>query len=125
MGIGTSANGKRLVLLLWILVGFFYFYLSFDYIRASMNDESLADYLQYLVQIAGTEQRPAKEIRTLILLKAEQLELPVRSEQIRVLGIGDTLKVSLNYQVDIQIPVLQTAVYSKQFEHTVRYRRIY
>ena len=89
-----------------------------------MNDESLTDYLKYVVQIAGTEQRPAKEVRTLILLKAEELNLPVQGEQIRVLGGGDSLKVSLNYQVDIEIPLIQKSVYSKQFEHTVKYRKI-
>ena len=88
-----------------------------------MNDESLTDYLKYVVQIAGTEQRPAKEVRTLILLKAEELNLPVQGEQIRVLGGGDSLKVSLNYQVDIEIPLIQKSVYSKQFEHTVKYRK--
>jgi len=124
MGISTRAQGKRLVLLLWILVGFFYFYLSFDYIRVSRSDQSLADYLQYVVQIAGTEQRPAREVRALILIKAEELELPVQGEQIRVRGGGDTLNVILNYHVDIEIPLLQRAVYSKEFEHTAKYRKI-
>ena len=69
----ASANAKRIVLLLWVLVAFFYFYLSYDYIRVTMNDKAFVDYLQYVVQIAGNEHRPAKEIRALILVKAEQL----------------------------------------------------
>ena len=27
----------------WILVAFFYFYLSFDYLRVEMNDDRMAD----------------------------------------------------------------------------------
>jgi len=113
---------KRLVLLVWILVAFFYFYLSYDYIRANMNDRQFADYLQYVVQIAGLENRPAKEIRALILVKAEELSLPVRGEQITILGGGNTLNVSVNYDVDIDIPLLQRQIYTKKFEHMAKYQ---
>ena|SRR2546421_11891870 len=114
---------KRLVLLVWILVAFFYFYLSYDYIRANMNDRQFADYLQYVVQIAGGENRPAKEIRALILVKAEELSLPIRGEQITIRGGGDSLNVSVNYDVDIEIPLLQRQIYTKKFEHLAKYQR--
>ncbi len=114
---------KRLVLLVWVLVAFFYFYLSYDYIRANMNDRQFADYLQYVVQIAGGENRPAKEIRALILVKAEELSLPIRGEQITILGGGDSLNVSVNYDVDIEIPLLQHQIYTKKFEHLAKYQR--
>ena len=52
-------NAKRLVLLFWILVAFFYFYLSFDYFRVDMNDDRMADYVRYVVQLAGNESRSA------------------------------------------------------------------
>ena len=117
-----APTAKRLVLLVWILVAFFYFYLSWDYIRANMNDKQFGDYLQYVVQIAGPEYRPSKEIRALILVKAEELSLPIRGEQITILGGGDSLKVSVSYDVDIDIPLLQRQIYSKKFEHFVRYK---
>lgn len=118
----SRANVKRLVLLIWLLVAIFYFYLSYDYIRVSMKDREFADYVQYVVQIAGVEQRPAKEVRALILVKAEQLSLPVRGEQITVLGRGDTLDVTVNYDVDIEVPLVRREIYSKTFEHRVKYR---
>src|SRR5438105_12041392 len=118
-----TANTKRAVLLLWVLVAFFYFYLSYDYIRANMNDRQFADYLQYVVQIAGGENRPAKEIRALILVKAEELSLPIRGEQITIRGGGDSLNVSVNYDVDIEIPLLQRQIYTKKFEHVTKYQQ--
>lgn len=120
----TSAGGhaKRIVLLTWILVAFFYFYLSYDYVRVTMNDKQFADYVQYVVQIAGNEQRPAKEVRALILVKAEELSLPVKGEEITVLGGGDSLNVALNYDVDIEIPLLQRQIYTKKFQHTIKYK---
>ena len=91
----ASPNTKRLVLLSWLLVAVFYFYLSYDYIRASMNDRKFADYVRFVVQTAGNEDRPAKEIRTLILLKAQELSLPIRAGQIGIRGRGQNLNVSI------------------------------
>ena len=118
----SSSHAKRLVLLTWLLVGFFYFYLSWGYIRVTMDDQQFGDYLQYVVNVAGSEERPAKEIRALILVRAEQLSLPLRGEQITILGGGRTLNVRVNYQVDIEIPVLQSTVYTKEFNHYAQYQ---
>jgi len=78
-------------LMLWVLVALFYFYLSYDYIRATSNDKELGGYLKYIVQIAGSENRPTKEIRALILVKADELSLPVhgdRESRARATGCG-------------------------------------
>jgi hypothetical protein len=118
----SGPNLKRLVFLLWLTVAFFYFYLSYDYIRASMADKKFADYLQYVVQIAGTDNRPSKEIRALILVKAQELSLPIRGEQITILGGGQSLNVSVDYDVDIEVPLLQRQIYTKRFEHLAKYQ---
>ena len=123
MATATSVTAKRVVLLLWVLVAFFYFYLSYDYIRVTMSDRQFEDYLQYVVQIAGNEQRPAKEIRELLLVKAEELSLPVNGNGITVMGGGDSLNVGVNYDVDIDIPLIQRQIYTKHFVHTARYQR--
>jgi hypothetical protein len=122
MPIAQGATAKRIVLLLWVLVAIFYFYLSYDYIRVTMNDRQFEDYLQYVVQIAGTERRPAREVRALILVKAEALSLPVKGDQITIMGGADSLNVSVNYDVDIDIPLIQRQVYEKHFEHKVKYQ---
>jgi len=113
---------KRLVFLLWIMVAFFYFYLSYDYIRVMKHDQQFADYLHHVVQIAGTEERPPKEIRALLLVRAEQLSLPIRGEQIAVAGGGQSLSVSVKYDVDIEIPLVQREIYTRRFEHKERFQ---
>jgi hypothetical protein len=123
MGIKPGPNGKRLVLLLWLLVTIFYFYLSYDYIRATMNDREFREYVAYLVQVAGTERRPPKEIRQLILLKADQLMLPIREDQVSVKGIGTTLDVTVDYQVDVEVPLFERVVYTKAFHHDAKYHQ--
>src|SRR5437667_12043492 len=103
----TCPHVKRLVLLSWILVAVFYFYLSYDYIRVSMNDRKFADYVQFVAQTAGTENRPAKEVRALILIKAQELSLPVRGEQIGINGRGENLRSSVEYCIETEIAFVQ------------------
>jgi hypothetical protein len=112
---------KRLVLLVWVFVALFYFYLSWDYVWASMNDKQFGEYLQHVVQIAAPESRPSKDIRALILVKAEELSLPIRGDQITILGGGDNLNVTVSYDVNIEIPLIQHQIYTKKFEHVVKY----
>jgi hypothetical protein len=120
-----GAASKRLVLLLWILVAFYYFYISYDYIRVTMNDQEFGDYVRRVVQLAGTDQRPPREVRALLLDKAAELSLPVRGDQIEVRGRGSSLNVKIAYDVDIEIPVLDRSVYTKRFEHNGGYQEIH
>jgi hypothetical protein len=122
MAVGHTTQAKRLVLLLWVLVAFFYFYLAYDYIRVTSNDRQFNEYLQHVVQLAGNEGRSSKEIRDLLVVKAEELALPITREQILVRNNGGTLDITVNYDADIEIPLLRREVYTKKFEHTVRYQ---
>src|SRR5262245_46537951 len=96
---GETSKARRLVLLVWVLVACFYFHLAYDYIRVTTNDRQFADYLHFVVQLAGNDGRPAKEVRELLLVKAEQLSLPVRGDQILIRGQRDSLNISVNYDV--------------------------
>ena len=121
MAEAPKPQSRRLVLLVWVLVAVFYFYLSYDYIRVSNNDRIFAEYLAYVVQLAGSEGRPSKEVRELILVKADELGIPLSGETIQVLGGGPTLTVSLDYQGAIEIPFFERVVYRKKFSHDVKY----
>ena len=112
---------RRFVLLAWLLVIVVYFYLSYDYIRVRLNDGELQTYLDYVVQLAGNENRQAKEVRALILVKADELGLPIRGEQIQISGERQNLKVSVSYGVDIELPGLRRVLYHKTFDHISAY----
>ena len=123
MAEATSVNGKRLVLLFWVLVAAFYFYLTFDYIRVAMNNDKLGEYARYVVQLAGNESRTPREIKALLLVRADELGVPLHSDQIKVQGRGVSLKVSLKYDIDIDVPIFPSGFYAKHYEHTVSYRQ--
>jgi len=119
----AKSRGKQLVLLVWVLVLIFYIYISYDYVRVQMTDDKFADALQHIVQVAGTERRTYKEIRSLILVRAEDLGLPIRVEQIAIKGSGPSLNVTVDYDVDIDIPIFRHGFYSKHYEHKASYRQ--
>jgi len=114
---------KRIVLGVWIVVAFYYFYVSYDYIRTEMNDDRMAAYAHYVFQLAAAEARTPKEVRALLLVKADELHIPLKPEHIKVLGSGAGLKVSLEYDVNIDVPIFQYGFYSKHYEHSVSYRQ--
>ena len=112
-----------MALVAWLLVAVFYFNLAYDYARVTMHDDKFAQYLEYVVRVAGTEHRPSREVRALLLVKAEELNLPIRGEQIAIKGDGSTLSVAVNYEVDIQIPIFERGIYRKEFLHKSAFRQ--
>ena len=121
--VDASLNRKRLVLLFWVLIAAFYFYLSYDYIRVAMNNDKLGQYVHYVVQLAGNESRSQREIKALLLVRADELGVPLNPDQIRIQGSGQNLKVAVVYDVDIEVPILRSGFYSKHYEHKVSYRQ--
>ena len=118
----TRLVNAKVALFLWALVAFFYFYLSYEYIQVTMQDKQFVDYLQYVVQLAGAEDRPAKEVKELLLVKAEQLALPLRTDQIVIKGGGLSLNIIVHYDVDIEIPLIQHEIYTEVFDHDIKYQ---
>lgn len=116
-------RARRLVLLVWCLVAFFYFYLSYDYIRVTRNDDHFAEYLDHLLQLAGSQNRPPSEIRALLLERAVELGLPINGSQISIRDAGSNLQVAVSYDVDIDVPIFERGLYVKRFEHTAGYKR--
>jgi len=119
----SKSHAKRLVLLFWVLVLIFYFYLSYDYIRISSADTKFQDYLEHVVQLAGNDNRPSKETRALILVKADELGIPIQGDQISILGGGNTLNVAVSYDVEIDVPIFRKGFYTKHFDHKASYRQ--
>ena len=116
----TRQNAK-VALLIWAVVAFLYFYLSYNYVQVTMHDKQFVDYLQFVVQLAGTENRSAKDIKELLLVKADQLSLPVSNDQIAIKGIGQSLNIIVKYDVGIDFPLTQRQIYTKAFAHDIKF----
>jgi len=120
----SKTRVRLLVLSLWILLAAFYFSLAYDYIVASSKDKTFDEYLQYIVEVCGDDRRPVNEVRTLVLTRAEELMINLRGDQVSVSGYGQTLKIRVNYMVDINMPFFGQSIYRKVFLHEAVYRNI-
>lgn len=119
-----NPNIRRVVLLLWVLLAFIYSSLTYDYIVAGNKDRKLDEYLQYVVQVAGDDHRPSKEVRALVLVKADELKISLHGDQVSVSGGGQTLKIEAKYSVDFSLPGLHRSVYQRAFLHEAKYRSV-
>jgi hypothetical protein len=119
----VDARNKRLVFLTWVLVAVFYFYLSYDFIRASMAGENFGEYLRFVVKVAGTENRSPREIRELLVNKADELGFHLDRSQIQVKGLGETLDVRVSYQLDVDLPIVRRGFYTMPFDQRETFRR--
>jgi hypothetical protein len=98
------------------------FYLSFakQWVSLSMRDKTFNEYTSRMVQLAAQERRPTKDVRDLLLVKAEELSMPLRYDQIQIGGIGRTLHVGVHYEDDIILPVLNRRLIRRTFEHNFK-----
>ena len=113
---------RYLSLALWLVAASVFFSIASQWIIFSSYDRSFNDYVNSVVQRAAVEHRPTQEVRSLLLLKAEELSIPVRAEQINVRRDKDTLRTIINYGADVKIPVVHRVLYRMEFSHDVAHK---
>jgi hypothetical protein len=105
---------------LWMLLAWVFFSLGKQWIAFTAADKQLTEYTDTLVRQAALQRRPAKDIRTLVMMKVEQLSIPAQNDQISVTGQGDTLRTVIAYDADIKIPVVDRTLYRMEFSHNLQ-----
>jgi hypothetical protein len=108
---------QRLLLGGLCLLCVLYFGVARQWISRSMRDKDFSEYATRLVQSSAADYREPKEVRVLLLVKAEQLELPITNDAIKIAGIGRTLRVGVHYEDDIRLPILNQRLYRMKFAH--------
>jgi hypothetical protein len=102
---------------LWLVLAFVFLSLGKQWIVFTSADKQLTEYVDNLERQAALQHRPAKEIRTLVMLKAEQLSIPAQDDQITVTGQGETLRTIIAYDAEIRLPVVDRVLYRMEFNH--------
>jgi hypothetical protein len=111
----------RIVFLLWLLIGVLYFLIVSDYVAVAMDDNEFGEYLQFSVNLVVSQQRSPDDLRSLVLAKARELEIPIDPVNVSVEGSGESLQLRANYGVIVDFPIV-AAGYRKEFEHIIGYR---
>jgi hypothetical protein len=103
--------------LLWVFLGFLYVSLLSQWVAVNNRDKVFTEYIDHVLQSAATEQRSAKDVRALILIKAGDLSLPVHGDEIQINGSGQTLRAAVQYKTEISLPIVNQPVYRMRFQH--------
>ena len=99
---GSGAFKTFLSLLFLAAVGFS----AFKIIPVYINNYELQGFLNDLVVQVTVQNPPAtpEGVRNQVLAKADELELPVRRDDIQV-SIGRTVRINVKYSVDVNLEV--------------------
>jgi len=116
-----SPARRYVTLCLWLVVVLMFFSLAKQWIVLTSSDKEFTEYVESVLRRAAIDHRPAKEIRTLLLVKAEQLSIPVSEERIGVTGQGQTLGTVIAYDREIKVPMLGGPLYRMEFRHNLSY----
>ena len=116
-----SPARRHVTLCLWLVVVLMFFSLAKQWIVLTSSDKEFTEYVETVLRRAAIDHRPAKEIRALLLVKAEQLSIPVSEERIDVRGQGQTLGTVIAYDREIKVPMLGGPLYRMEFRHNLSY----
>jgi hypothetical protein len=108
----------------WIFLGFLYVCLVSQWFTISRRDKLFTEYIDHAIEVAATEHYPAREVRAQLLMKAEDLSLPIQADEIHVSDIGNTLRATVHYRADISMPIVNQRAYRLSFAHDLSAKSI-
>jgi len=119
----TNANifQRYAGLVFWVAIGAIYLSMMAQWISLDMGNQELVEYTKHVIRLGATQDRSVKEIRQLMLNRAEMLSLPLDETGIRITGSGDKIRASLNYEADVIFPILHRPVYRVKFSRDIAY----
>src|SRR6267378_2885567 len=104
------AGRHYLAMFAWVFLAFMYASLISQWLTVSRRDQMFTSYTDSVIQVAANEQRPAKEVRAMLLIKAEDLSLPVLGNGVQITGKGQSLRAAVHYTADISMPIVNQPV---------------
>jgi hypothetical protein len=110
---------QYLAVCVWLMVGLMFANITSQWIELSSSDKQLTEYAQSAIQVGPLDRRSVKDIRTLIQIKAEQLDIPVSHDSITISGEPPgQVRALINYESALTIPVVGE-LYRMQFRHNL------
>jgi len=118
-----TASPKRYVALgLWILLAAIFFSLAKQWIVYTSSDRQLTEYVESVLRKAAVDRRPTKDIRTLVMVKAEELSIQLQPDRISVTREGETVGTVIAYDAEIRVPIVNRVLYRLEFNHNLSNR---
>ncbi len=80
-------------------------YAGVKVIRVYVNSYEFQDYIRQQTPFWLTQRRPGNSIQEDVVAKAQELGLPVTSEQVKVEAMGSRVSVAVDYTVPVDLKV--------------------
>jgi hypothetical protein len=79
-------------------------YLAWMVIPPYFKAYQLEDTIEQEARLNSYTSKSEEDIKTAVFRKAQELELPIRSEQIKVQRMGGTVSIDVEYTVHVDLP---------------------
>lgn len=117
----TSSGGGRIKAMISVLFIAGVVFAGIKIIPVYVNNYELTDYIQQQNPFWLTQRASSDAVRDAILVKARDLNLPVRPEQVTVDASGARVTVSVDYTVPINLLVY---TFNKRFQISAENRQL-
>src|SRR5262245_44120260 len=120
--LSNTSSQRYIALSMWVIVFAIFSSLAWQWIALNSSDKELTEYVEGLIRRSAFDRRSPVEIRALVLMKAEQLSIPVHEQAVNVSGQGESLQTTFSYGTAISVPLLKRELYRMEFNHQVRFK---
>lgn len=91
--------------LLALLIVFGSFYVAWELIPPYYHQYQFQDELDEIARRNSYTQKTDEDLRTLVIQKANSMDIPVKEDQITITRTGDGLGISVHYHIHVDMAV--------------------
>lgn len=100
-------GGARLKAILWTLALLYGAFVAYKIIPPYFSNYQLADKMQEMARFAVVNRQSSEQIREAIFKEAQQRDISVRREAIKVDVTQDLVRISVDYTVPVDLKLYQ------------------
>ncbi len=100
----TQRGGGRFQAIFWLAVLALLVYILVRMVPAFVADYELKDFMESTARFGAINNQSEDELRAIIWKKIQELELPVRKEDLKVTKAARRVQISARYVVEIPLP---------------------
>jgi hypothetical protein len=97
-------RGRQIVIVL-VVVGLLY--TGIQYVPPYFAAFQLNDYIRQEVKFAFSSRKTLESLRTDVLRKAQELEIPIMPGDVRIMRHGPTFRLELDYRLPVDMRIYQ------------------
>lgn len=105
MGRWRDQRGGAGIFLVWVVILAAVIYLGAKFVPPYVSSNEFVDAMDYEAKEAGAGNRDEKKIRSALLIKARELNLPVKESNIHVSRTVNEVVVQVQYAVQVNLPL--------------------